>query len=85
MGSIAVAIAAAVEEQGAATAEIAKTTQHTAVSTRDVATTIVGVSRAATGPGVAANEVLGAADGLARQAELLRTEVDTFVAGVRTA
>jgi methyl-accepting chemotaxis protein len=85
MGSIAVAIAAAVEEQGAATAEIAKTTQHTAVSTREVAITITAVTRAANGTGVAANDVLGAADGLARQAGLLRTEVDTFVTGVRAA
>ena len=85
MGAIAIAIAAAVEEQGAATAEIAATTQHTAVSTKAVAVTITGVTRAATSTGVAANEVLGAADGLARQAGLLRSEVDTFVAGVRAA
>jgi methyl-accepting chemotaxis protein len=83
LGSISVAIAAAVEEQGAATAEIARTTQRTAVSTREVATTITGVTRAANSTGLAANEVLGAADGLSRQAGLLRTEVDTFVAGVR--
>ena len=73
------------EEQGAATSEIAKTTQHTADSTRDVTTTIAGVARAADNTGVAANDMLGAADGLARQADLLRTEVDAFVAGVRIA
>jgi methyl-accepting chemotaxis protein len=85
MGSIAVAIAAAVEEQGAATAEIARTTERTAVSTHDVAVTITGVTGAANSTGIAAGEVLGAADGLAKQAALLRTEVDTFVAGVRAA
>jgi methyl-accepting chemotaxis protein len=85
MGSIAVAIAAAVGEQGAATAEIARTTQRTGVSTRDVAVTITGVTRAATSTGAAANDVLSAADGLARQAGLLRTEVGAFVAGVRAA
>jgi methyl-accepting chemotaxis protein len=85
MGSIAVAIAAAVGEQGAAIAEIARTTQRTAASTQDVAVTITGVTRAATSTGEAANDVLGAADGLARQAVLLRTEVGAFVAGVRAA
>jgi methyl-accepting chemotaxis protein len=83
LGAISVAIAAAVEEQGAATAEIARTTQRTAVSTREVATTITDVTRAANGTGLAANDVLGAADGLSRQADLLRTEVDTFVTEVR--
>lgn len=85
MGWIAISIAAAVKQQGVATTEIAKTTPHTAVSTRDVAATISGVTRAATSAGVAANEVLGAAGGLARQAGLLRTEVDRFVEGVRVA
>jgi methyl-accepting chemotaxis protein len=85
MGTIATAIAAAVEQQGVATADIAKATQHTAISTQDVAMTISGVTHAANSTGLAANDVLGAADGLARQASLLRTEVDAFVAGVRAA
>jgi methyl-accepting chemotaxis protein len=85
MGSIAVAIAAAVEEQNAATAGIAKTTQRTAESTREVAVTITGVTRAANSTGLAASDVLGAADGLARQAGLLRSEVEVFVTGVRAA
>jgi methyl-accepting chemotaxis protein len=85
MGSIAVAIAAAVEEQSAATAGIAKTTQRTAESTREVAVTITGVTRAANSTGLAASDVLGAADGLARQAGLLRSEVEVFVTGVRAA
>jgi methyl-accepting chemotaxis protein len=85
MGSIAVAIAAAVEEQSAATAGIARTTERTAASTHDVAVTITGVTGAAKSTGLAATEVLSAADGLARQAGLLRTEVDAFVAGVRAA
>lgn len=85
MGTIAAAIAAAVEEQGVATAQIAETTQHTAASTQDVAATISGVTQAANRTGTAANEVLGAADGVARQAGLLRIEVDRFVAGMRPA
>jgi methyl-accepting chemotaxis protein len=83
MGSIAVAIAAAVEEQSAATAGIAETTQRTAESTREVAVNITGVTRAANSTGLAASDVLGAADGLARQAGLLRSEVEVFVTGVR--
>jgi methyl-accepting chemotaxis protein len=85
MGAIATSIAAGVEEQGSATAEIARTTQYMASSSLEVAVTITGVTRAATGTGIAAGEVLSAADGLARRAALLRTEVDTFVAGVQAA
>jgi len=85
MGTIAAAIALAVEEQGTATAQIAETTRHTAASTQDVAVTIGGVTQAANRTGAAAKEVLGAADGVARQAGFLRTEVDRFVAGMRAA
>ena len=85
MGSIATAIAAAVEEQSAATAAIASTTERTAASTHDVAMTIAAVTGAANSTGLAATEVLQAADGLARQASLLRSEVDSFVTEVRAA
>ena len=85
MGSIAIAISAAVEQQSAATAGIAKTTESTAASTHDVAVTIGAVTEAANSTGLAANEVLNAADALARQAELLRAEVDVFVTAVRAA
>jgi methyl-accepting chemotaxis protein len=85
MGSIAVAIASAVEEQSAATAGIAKTTEQTATSTHDVAVTITAVTGAANSTGQAAVEVLHAADGMARQAGLLRSEVDRFLAEVRAA
>jgi methyl-accepting chemotaxis protein len=85
MGSISVAIAAAVEQQGAATAGIATATHQTATSTQDVAATITGVTQAANTTGAAAGEVLRAADGLARQAGVLRSEVDSFVASVRAA
>jgi methyl-accepting chemotaxis protein len=84
-GAIAIAIAAAVEQQGAATAEIARTTQHTAASTQDVAATITGVSQAAHATGAVASHMLTAANGLARQAALLGTEVSAFVADVQAA
>ncbi|HEX3573811.1 MAG TPA: hypothetical protein VHU42_04345, partial [Rhodopila sp.] len=71
--------------QGAATAEIARNVQQTAQSAQDVTVNIGGVSRAATDTGAAADQVLSAATSLLRQVEQLTTEVDTFVAEVRTA
>jgi methyl-accepting chemotaxis protein len=85
MGTIAAAIAAAVEEQGTATAEIARTTEHTAGSTREVSLSIAAVTLAARSTGSAAAQVLTEAGGLANQAEVLRGEVDTFVAAVQAA
>jgi methyl-accepting chemotaxis protein len=78
-------IAAAVEQQGAATAEIARNVQQTAVSTQAVTDTISGVSQAANDTGAAAGEVLGAASGLSQQAAQLTNEVNSFVTGIRAA
>ena len=83
MALIAANIAAAVEEQGAATAEIARNVQQTARSAQEVTTTIGGVSQAATETGAAAAQVLGAAGDLSRQAEQLTSEVGSFIAEVR--
>jgi methyl-accepting chemotaxis protein len=85
VSSISVSIAAAVEEQGAATAEIARNVQQTAQSAHDVTVNIGGVSQAATNTGAAASQVLSAATGLMRRVEQLTTEVDSFVAEVRSA
>ena len=46
---------------------------------------VTGVSQAASETGAAANDVLGAAGELAKQAETLRGEVDGFLAAVRAA
>ena len=78
-------IATAVEAQGVATAEIARNVQQTSQSVKDVTATIGGVSKAATETGVAATEVLSAADGLSRQAVQLTSEVGSFVEDVRAA
>ncbi|MTJ81966.1 MAG: methyl-accepting chemotaxis protein [Telmatospirillum sp.] len=85
VSGITTAIASAVEEQGAATAEIARNAQQSAANTRDVTGYIAEVSQAADSTGSAADLVLTAADGLARQADLLTGEVDDFLAGVRSA
>jgi methyl-accepting chemotaxis protein len=85
VSSISNAIATAVEAQGVATAEIARNVQQTSQSVKDVTATIGGVSKAATETGVAATEVLSAADGLSRQAVQLTSEVGSFVEDVRAA
>ena len=80
---ISAVIAAAVEEQGAATAEIAQTVQRSAAGAQTVSTTIVGVSEAAGRTGAAASDMLGSAQGLARQADALRGEIDRFLGAIR--
>ncbi len=82
---IANAIAVSVEQQGVSTAEIARNVQLTAGSTKDVTTNISGVSLAASGTGAAAEQVLGAAGHLSRQAERLTCQVNSFVAEVKAA
>ncbi|MGX1319103.1 methyl-accepting chemotaxis protein [Bradyrhizobium sp. USDA 377] len=78
-------IAAAVEEQGAATREIARNIQHAAGGTSDVSSNIVGVSTASAEAGAAASEVLGASDALRREADMLRGEIDAFLNNMRAA
>ena len=85
VSEIATAIAAAVEQQGAATAEIARNVQRTAQSTQEVTTNIGGVSTSATETGEAAHRVLGAAGGVSRQARRLSDEVGRFISEVRAA
>ncbi|TBW39549.1 HAMP domain-containing protein [Siculibacillus lacustris] len=85
MNQISSAIAGAVEEQSAATQEIARNVQQASRGTHEVSSNISGVTRAAEESSVAANQVLIAAGDLSRQSELLRREVDGFLAGVRAA
>ena len=59
--------------------------QQAATGTSEVNTNIAGVSEAANDTGAASTQVLSTAGDLARQAELLRSEVDTFLVGVRAA
>jgi len=78
-------IAAAVQQQDAATREIARTTVHTSEGTRQVSIHIAGVSTAADSARTGSGQVLAAASDLARQAATLRLEVDGFLATVRAA
>ena len=78
-------IAAAVEEQGAATREIARNIQEASRGTDEVSTNINGVHGAAGETGRTATQVLDAAAGLARQAEALHREVGDFITRVKSA
>ena len=85
INEIATTIAAAVEEQGAATQEIARNVQQASAGTAEVSSNIVGVNQAAADTGAAATQVLGASGELSKQGETLRAEVNTFLANIRSA
>ncbi|MEA1677201.1 methyl-accepting chemotaxis protein [Nitrospirillum sp. BR 11163] len=78
-------IAAAVEEQGAATQEIARNVAEAARGTSEVSAGMNGVRQVAGETGSVAGEVLMAADDLSSQADGLRTSVSTFLAALRAA
>jgi methyl-accepting chemotaxis protein len=82
---IATTVASAVEEQGAATQEISRNVQQAAKGTQEVSSNIAGVTQGASETGSAATQVLAASGELAKQAEMLREQVDAFVAKVRAA
>ena len=85
ISGVATAIAAAVEEQGAATQEIVRNVAQAAVGTGEVTSNIAGVAGAAEETGAAASQVLASASELSRQSESLSTEVNRFLATVRAA
>ncbi|HYD31252.1 MAG TPA: bacteriohemerythrin [Azospirillaceae bacterium] len=83
INEIGTAIAAAVQEQGAATGEIARSAHEAADGTMQVSHNIGGVTAGADDTGRAASEVLTAAKELTHDAENLREMVDTFLINVR--
>ncbi|MBL6933278.1 MAG: MCP four helix bundle domain-containing protein [Rhodospirillales bacterium] len=83
ISEISAAIAAAVEEQGAATSEIARNVEQAAAGTGEVSTNIAGVTQAAAEAGSTSTQVLEAANELSEQSELLKAEVDKFMDQVR--
>jgi methyl-accepting chemotaxis protein len=85
INGIAAAIVAAVEEQGATTAAVARNVQQAAQGTNEVTTNIAAVLQAAEVSSSAATQVLSSASELARQSETLRGEVRKFVDHVRAA
>ncbi|WP_024510079.1 HAMP domain-containing methyl-accepting chemotaxis protein [Bradyrhizobium sp. ARR65] len=85
INEVTTAIASAIEEQGAATREIARNIQHAAGGTSEVSSNIVGVSTASAEAGAAAGQVLDASAALRREADRLRAEIDAFLANMRAA
>ncbi len=83
MNHIAAGIASAVDQQGAATREIARSVQSVAAGTQEVVSNISGVSEASGETGAAAGHLLTAAGGLSREADELKREVGSFVARIR--
>ena len=85
ISGIATAIAAAVEEQGAATREIARSVQHAAAGTGEVSNNIAGASDAAEQSRKLADNVTTATGELGQHAAQLFKSVDSFLAGLRDA
>jgi len=78
-------ISAAVEQQGAATQEIARHVQHAAKRSGVVASNIADVSRGAGETGSASGQVLSSAKTISVESIRLRTEVEKFLTTVRAA
>jgi methyl-accepting chemotaxis protein len=85
MSEIATAIAAAVEQQSAATRDISQNIQEVSRGTSEVSANVGSVNEAANETGAAATEVLTAADDLSHQSEKLRADVNTFLDQIRAA
>ena len=85
ISEIAATIAAAVEQQGAATAEISRNIQQAAQGTTQVATNIVDVSKGAAESGGASTEMLASARTLATESNRLKAEMNKFLSTVRAA
>jgi methyl-accepting chemotaxis protein len=85
MSEIASTIAAAVEEQGAATQEISRNVQQAAQGTQQVSSNITDVQRGASETGSASSQVLSAAQSLSGDSNRLKLEVSKFLSSVRAA
>ncbi len=84
ISDIAATISAAVEQQGAATREIARNVQQAAEGTAEVATNITDVNRGAGETGAASAHVLSSAKALSGESQRLRREVEKFLGSIRT-
>lgn len=85
VNEISTTIASAVEEQGAATKEIARSAQQAAMGTGEVTSNIASVDQAAADTGQGATKVLKSAEDMGDQAGKLRAEVKKFFETVRAA
>jgi methyl-accepting chemotaxis protein len=85
IAEIAAAIAAAVEEQGAATQEIARNVQQASQGTSEVARNIGDVNKGAVETGEASSQMLTSAKSLSSESSRLSYEVEKFLATIRAA
>jgi methyl-accepting chemotaxis protein len=85
MSEISSTIAAAVEEQGAASQEISRNIQHAAEGTSQVSSNITDVQRGASETGSASSQVHSAAKSLSSESHRLKLEVSKFLNSVRAA
>jgi methyl-accepting chemotaxis protein len=76
-------IASAVEEQGAATKEIARNVQEASAGTAEVSASVVGISEAANHTGRAAVRVLVVSDKIIGEVRTLRAEVGRFLGDLK--
>jgi methyl-accepting chemotaxis protein len=83
LSEISSTIAAAVEEQGAATQEISRNVQQAALGTQQVSSNIADVQRGASETGAASSQVLSAAQSLSGDSNRLKLEVGKFLNSVK--
>ncbi len=85
INEIATTIASAVEEQGAATKEIARNVQQASAGTTQVSSNIGGVTKATADTRQAADDVLSASEALSHHSDDLRAQIASFVRKIRAA
>ncbi|HEY0912357.1 MAG TPA: HAMP domain-containing methyl-accepting chemotaxis protein [Bradyrhizobium sp.] len=85
VNEVATAIAAAVQQQGAPTQEISRSTQHAALGTKNVSDNIPGVKADADAAAAAADDVSLASQTLETQSKQLGSQVTQFLGKIRAA
>ncbi|NYZ14091.1 HAMP domain-containing protein [Azospirillum sp. RWY-5-1] len=83
LNQMATGVAAAVEQQSAATAEIGRNAVQAAQGTGEVANTMAIIQEAAHGAATGSGEVLDSAKAVADHVETIRGSVQTFIIGVK--
>ncbi|WP_417815197.1 methyl-accepting chemotaxis protein [Thalassospira alkalitolerans] len=77
-------VAAAVEQQTVATAEISQNVEQAAAATGEISAAMQGVSAAVSETNAAATDVRGSAENLGDQSSGLRSQIDTFLERMRS-
>ncbi len=85
INEISTAIASAVEEQGAATREIARNVQEASAGTSEVSSNILHVTETAKQTGATAKQMQDNSNALVQHSDTLRGEVDGFLTSIRAA